>query len=240
MQEAVRQHLSEAAANNVIEWLTKPKYSEYKTELEKMIEAEKWHDLEDAFFKVIEFGTGGRRGTTGIGSNRINRITIGESTQALCMYAVSFDESASEKGIVIACDTRLSSDELSKYAASVCAGNGFKAYIFESFRSTPELSFAVRELDAAAGIVISASHNPPADNGFKAYWSDGGPLVPPHDKGVLYKAGAVEEVLSANYDEAVQSGMIQVIGTEIDEKYIAAVCAQAEGEDRDQIGRAHV
>lgn len=232
MQETLGQHLSDAAVSNVTKWLTEPKFSEYKPELEQMIADENWHDLEDAFFKVIEFGTGGRRGTTGVGSNRINRVTIGESTQALCAYAKSFDDMADSKGVVIACDTRLSSEELSKYAAGVCAANGFKTYIFESFRSTPELSFAVRELGAAVGIVISASHNPPADNGFKAYWNDGGQLVAPHDKGVLEMAAAINKIESLDFDKAVDEGLIQVIGKEMDQEYIAAVLAQAEGTER--------
>ncbi len=233
MQELLRQHLSETAVINVNEWLNEPKFSEYKAELEKMIADERWHDIEDAFFKVVEFGTGGRRGTTGVGSNRINRVTIGESTQALCVYAKSFDSAAADKGVVIACDTRLSSEELSKYSASVCAANGFKTYIFESFRSTPELSFAVRELGAAIGIVISASHNPPSDNGFKAYWSDGGQLVSPHDKGVLDTAAAISKIENLDFEGAVSEGKIEIIGKEMDDKYIAAVCAEAEGTERD-------
>ncbi len=228
----LQEHLSEDAVANINEWLTKSKYAEYKDELEQMIQDEQWQALEDAFFKVIEFGTGGRRGTTGVGSNRINRVTIGESAQALCEYARAHDATAPQKGIVIACDTRLSSEELSTYAASVCAGNGFTTYIFDSFRSTPELSFAVRELGAACGIVISASHNPPADNGFKAYWSDGGQLVPPHDKGVLDAAQAVEAIQSVQFDQAVVNGQIHVIGKELDAKYIAAVLEQAEGTAR--------
>lgn len=233
MLEKVRQNMSTAAAENIESWLTQPKYAEYKAELEQMIADERWSELEDAFFKVIEFGTGGRRGTTGLGSNRINRVTIGESTQALCLYAQQFDADAPKKGVVVACDTRLSSDELSKYAASVCAANGFKTYIFDSFRSTPELSFAVRELGAAVGIVISASHNPPADNGFKAYWSDGGQLVAPHDAGVLAAAAAVETINTVEFADAVSDGRIVMIGTDMDEKYVAAVCAQAEGSERE-------
>jgi phosphoglucomutase/phosphomannomutase len=231
--ETVREHVSESAAKNIEEWLTEAKFAEYKDELISMIEAQEWQTLEDAFFKVIEFGTAGRRGTTGIGSNRINKVTIGESAQALCEYAKSFDTNASEKGIVIACDTRLSSPELSMYAAQVCAANGFKTYLFESFRATPELSFAVRHLGAAAGIVISASHNPPADNGFKVCWSDGGQLVAPHDKGVLQMAEALTEINSMDYDQAVSESKIIIIGKDVDEAYIAAVTAEAEGTDRD-------
>ena len=227
-------HLSEAAAKNVETWLTQPKYSEYRQELQEMLDAKQWKDLEDSFFKVIEFGTGGRRGTTGVGSNRINRVTIGESTQALCLYAQRADSQAPKKGIVIACDTRLSSPELSRYAAQVAAANGFTTYIFNSFRATPELSFAVRELGCAVGIVISASHNPPADNGFKAYWSDGGQLVSPHDKGVLEVAAGVETIHSLDsFEEGVTSGKITIVSSEIDDKYQNAVVAQAEGISRD-------
>ena len=225
--------LSSAALENVKKWLGEPKYAEYRDELIEMIEAGRWKDLEDAFFKVIEFGTAGRRGTTGIGSNRINRVTVGESAQALCEYALQADEKAAGKGIVIACDTRLSSPELSTYVAGVCAANGFKTYIFESFRSTPELSFTVRHLGAAAGIVISASHNPPADNGFKAFWSDGGQLVAPHDKGVLAAAGGSAEIKYTDYQTAVSEGKIEIISKDVDEAYIAAVVAEAESDFRD-------
>lgn len=231
--EQLQKHLSSEAVKNVTAWLNEPKYQEYRDELVEMIEGEKWQDLEDAFFKVIEFGTAGRRGTTGIGSNRINKITIGESAQALCLYAKSFDEAAAKKGIVIACDTRLSSPELSQFAAQVCAANGFKTYLFENFRATPELSFAVRELKAAAGIVISASHNPPADNGFKAYWSDGGQLVAPHDKGVLAMAADITEIHVVDFSEAINEGKIEIIGEKVDTAYVQAVVNQAEGTNRD-------
>ena len=229
----LQKQVSAAAYANIQRWLSEPKYAEYRDELQEMIDEQRWQDLEDAFFKVIEFGTGGMRGTTGVGSNRINRVTVGESTQALCEYAASFDEKAPKKGIAIACDTRLSSPELSRYAAQVVAANGFKAYIFDGFRSTPELSFALRELGCAAGIVITASHNPPSDNGFKAYWSDGAQLVPPHDIGVLEMAAKVDEVRSLAFDEAVKQGSIEILGKEIDEKYIAAVVNEAEGTERD-------
>jgi len=231
--EALSRNLSSEAFKNVEAWLNEPKYEEYRDDLVEMIKAERWQDLEDAFFKVIEFGTGGRRGTTGLGSNRINRVTIGESAQALCLYARSFDEDAAKKGVVIACDTRLSSPELSRYTAQVCAANGFKTYLFDNFRSTPELSFAVRHLNAAVGIVISASHNPPLDNGFKAYWSDGGQLVAPHDRGVLDVAGDIAEIHAVDFDEAISQGMIIIVGEEIDAPYINAVVNQGEGVERE-------
>lgn len=226
-------HLSVDAIKNINDWLTQPKYAQYKDELEQLIQDEEWQQLEDAFFKVIEFGTGGRRGTTGVGSNRINRVTIGESAQAFCEYAAEHDKNAPEKGVVIACDTRLSSPELSRYVAQVCAAAGFKTYIFDGFRSTPELSFAVRYLGAAIGIVVSASHNPPMDNGFKGYWSDGGQLVAPHDKGVLAKAMAISKINDIDFDHAVKDGKISIVGKEVDDAYINAVVAQAEGKERD-------
>lgn len=230
--EQLSEHLSAAAVTNIEKWLFEAKYAEYKDELTQLIVQEKWQDLEDAFFKVIEFGTGGRRGTTGVGSNRINRVTMGESAQALCLYAKDADSTAPEKGVAIACDTRLSSDELSKYVATVCAANGFKTYIFDSFRSTPELSFAVRHLGCAVGIVVSASHNPPADNGFKAYWSDGGQLVAPHDKGVMSVADSIETIIDCDFATAVSEGKITLLGKELDDAYIDAVKGEALGSAR--------
>lgn len=233
LPENASEYLSENAIKNINDWLERPKYADYRSELESMIDKEQWQQLEDAFFKIVEFGTAGRRGTTGLGSNRINRVTIGESAQALCDYARDADATAGEKGIVIAFDTRLSSPELSTFTAQVCAANGFKTYIFDSFRSTPELSFAVRYLGAAAGIVISASHNPPADNGFKAYWSDGAQVTSPHDKGILDKAAALEEIKTTDYQRAIDEGTIVLIGEDVDKAYIAAVVAEAEGAERD-------
>lgn len=227
-----KKHLSSSSIENINIWLSQPKYKEFKPELEKMIQDGDWQQLEDAFFKIIEFGTGGRRGKTGIGSNRINKVTIGESAQALCEYAMTFDKEAPDKGIVIAYDTRLTSPELSRFAAQVVAANGFKVYLFDSFRSTPELSFAVRHLGCAAGIVISASHNPPSDNGFKAYWSDGGQLVKPHDKGVLAMATKNTDIKVVDYEEAVSSQRVIAISQEVDREYIAAASAEALGTDR--------
>lgn len=232
-ESIVKEHLSSAAMQNVLRWLNEPKYSEYYDELTHMIEEGRWLELEDAFFQVIEFGTGGRRGVVGVGSNRMNKVTMGESAQALCAYATMADPSAPAKGAVIACDTRLSSPEFSKYIAGVCAANGYKTYLFEDFRATPELSFAVRELGAAIGIVITASHNPPTDNGFKGYWSDGGQLVAPHDKGVLLKAAEIEAIEEIDFDRAIKEEKIILIGEDIDKKYIKAVLAESEGSERD-------
>lgn len=232
MQTTVTGKVSPEAEKNIYRWLTEPKFAEYKAELQAMIDAGRWKELEDAFYTQVEFGTGGIRGTTGLGSARISRVTMGEATQALCLHASSIDPDASEKGIVIACDTRLTSDEFSKLVAAVCVGNGYKAYMFDGYRSTPELSFAVRHLGAAAGIVVSASHNPPSDNGFKAYMSDGGQLVAPHDKAVIEQVEQVNVIHSADFDESVKMGRIEIIGDEVDAAYIAAVMNESVSQER--------
>lgn len=233
MRKAIHENLSEIAARNVERWLDDKKFAEYKSELEKMISDERWEDLEDSFYTTIEFGTAGIRGSTGIGSARISRVTIAEATQALCQYVVSLDENAKDEGVVIAYDTRLTSVEFSRLAATVCAGNGVKAYLFDGYRSTPELSFAVRHLGASAGIVISASHNPPIDNGFKAYLRDGAQLVAPHDKAVIELVHKTQHVAVVDFEKAVADGIISIIGKEVDDAYVAAVCGQSVGQDRD-------
>lgn len=212
--------LSPTATKNLTQWLTEPKYQEYKAELEQLIQQEKWQQLEDSFYTVVPFGTGGRRGTVGIGSNRINKVTIGESAQGLADYLKS-------GSIVIAYDTRLTSVELAHYTATVFAANNIQTYLFDSNRPTPELSFAVRHLKASAGVVISASHNPPADNGFKAYWNDGAQVVPPHDVNIMAAVAATKEIKTTDFDTAVKTGKIKIIGQEVDHAYHAAVLAES-------------
>ena len=231
--EAVKGHVSADAEANITKWLREKKYAMYANELEQMIADERWQELEDAFFKDVEFGTGGRRGMTGVGSNRLNKITVGESAQALCRYALSIDENAGEKGVVIVHDTRLTAEELTTFAAQVCAANGFKVYLFDGFRATPQLSFTVRQLGAAVGVVITASHNPPTDNGFKAYWSDGAQIVPPHDTGVLAEAAKGAEIEAVEFDAALENGDIIVLGAKIDEEYVAAAAGEAMSDARD-------
>jgi len=227
------EYLSAEAINNINEWLKNPKYAECKPDVMSMIEAKNWQLLEDSFYKKIEFGTAGCRGKTGCGSNRINKITIGEATQALCDYVILSGGNLSKIGIVVAFDTRLTSIELSQLSARVIAANGIKVYLFDSFRSTPELSFAVRHLGCAAGIVISASHNPPTDNGFKVYWSDGGQMVAPHSRNLLLAKSAVNEIKLINYEQAISKNLIIIVGKRIDEAYIKSVSEQSLGDCRD-------
>lgn len=215
--------LSPAAAANVKKWLTEKKYQEYRAEIQKLIEAQDWKTLNDNFWQVIPFGTGGRRGTVGVGSNRINKATLGESAQGFADYVEKTIPNAKERGIVIAYDTRLTSHEFSQFVASVLTANDFKVYLFDNFRPTPELSFAVRHLKAAAGVVVSASHNPASDNGFKAYWEDGGQIVPPHDQNIIGIASLVEEIKTSNFEDAVKLGKVKMIGKEVDDAYIQAV-----------------
>lgn len=224
--------LSGAAKANIEQWLTEDKFSIYKVELEALIDAEDWVTLEDNFFQVIPFGTGGRRGTTGVGSNRINKVTIGEAVQALCNYIKELYANEAELSIVIAYDSRLTSVEFSDYAASVCAANGVKAYLYDDVRSTPQLSFSVRELSTDAGIVISASHNPSTDNGIKVYWKDGGQLVPPFDSELLSRCKSVAKIYTTDADEAKANGKIVMVGQKLDDAYIGAVLAQSLTGDR--------
>lgn len=229
----IEEHLSPASATAIKHWLKDEKYTEYRAEIKQLIANRDWQELEDSFFTVIPFGTGGRRGKTGVGPNRINRVTLGESAQALCEYALAQDSEAGKKGVTIACDTRLTSQEFSNYCAQICAANGFKVYQFSTFRATPELSFAVRHLGCAIGIVISASHNPPRDNGFKAYWSDGGQLVAPHDKAVLTVASGLETIKVVSYEEARAQGTIVICDELVDDAYVKAVVDESLSTERD-------
>jgi phosphomannomutase len=218
--EEVKRNISKAAWLNLKKWLNEPKFADFHGEIEALIVQKNWRELEDAFFKVLEFGTAGRRGKVGAGSNRINEITIGESAQALAEYLQA--EKIQNPSAAIAWDVRNSSAELAQVAAEVLAANGTKVYFFDGFRSTPELSFAVRELGASAGIVISASHNPPEDNGIKIYWHDGAQISAPHDKKLMNLARGVSEIQKMDFERARKAGKIEIIGSDLDEKYLQA------------------
>ena len=200
-----------------------------------MIRNEEFDKLNDCFYTVIPFGTAGRRGPMGVGPNRINFRMVGESAQAVANYLLRIRSKEAEVqrrrskdlSAVIAYDTRHYSKEFAIRTAEVLAGNGISVYIFEDFRSVPELSFAVRELQADIGIAITASHNPPTDNGFKVYWSDGGQILPPHDQNIIEEVNQVLEIKMLALKEAQTQGLINWIGDEIDKKYILAVCREA-------------
>jgi phosphoglucomutase/phosphomannomutase len=226
--------LSPEALSHLRHWLTDPELQEFRAEIVATAQRGAWSDLEDAFYTVIPFGTGGRRGPRGAGPNRINQRTIAESARGLADW-VRADPDPARRGIVIACDTRHGSPEFSQTCARVIAAAGVPVYLFESFRSTPELSFAVRHLRAKAGVMVSASHNPPGDNGFKAYADDGGQLVPPDDAAVMacVEAASVGEIPLADFDAACASGLIRIVGAEIDRAYQNEVVGSSLGSYRD-------
>ena len=223
-------HLSKSAFENLKIWFFDERYKEFHTEIEKLIIDEKWEELEESFFKVLEFGTAGRRGKVGVGPNRINLITISESAQALADYLKLKKEH--NLSVAIGWDVRNSSKKLSRRCAEVLAANQIKVFYFDYPRSTPELSFAVRELKASAGIVISASHNPPQDNGIKVYWNDGAQVSSPNDENIMKIAQNIKDIKIGNFEELKQSGKIQILGEEIDEKYINTNTKLSVGKNR--------
>jgi len=206
------------------EWLNSDVIKkEDKKELKSIANDEK--EITERFYKDMDFGTGGLRGIRGVGTNRMNEYVIGKATQGLANYMLK-NEGAKEKGIVIAYDSRIMSPEFALQAALVMAGNGIKAYLFESLRATPELSFAVRELGALSGIVVTASHNPPEYNGYKVYWDDGAQVVAPHDKLIIEEVNKIENLLEiklADEETAKKSGLLNIIGKDLDDKFIDAV-----------------
>ena len=210
--------ISKNAFENLKKWLLNEKYQSFHKEILSLINDENWQELEDLFFKVLEFGTAGRRGKVGVGSNRINLITISESAQALADYLKELK--IENRSVVIGWDVRNSSSELSKRCAEILAANDIRVFYFDSPRSTPELSFTVRNLKASAGIVISASHNPPEDNGIKIYWSDGAQVSSPHDKNLMKIAQNVGDFTVGDFSDFVKNGNIEILGEKNDQNYI--------------------
>lgn len=207
------------------EWLNAPSISEKdKEELKAIANDEK--EITERFYKDLDFGTGGLRGIRGIGTNRINVYMIRKATQGLANYMLKSAPDAKERGIVIAYDSRIMSTEFALNTALVMAANGIKAYLFESLRPTPELSFAVRELKTLAGVVVTASHNPPEYNGYKVYWDDGAQVVAPHDKLIIDEVNKVTDLSQIKFvDEAdaKASGLLKIIGKEIDDRFIEEI-----------------
>ena len=202
------------------QWLDNPYFDEEtKAELKAIAGNEK--EIEDRFYMDLEFGTAGLRGVIGAGTNRMNVYTVRKATQGLANYILSVGAEA--KGVAIAYDSRHMSPEFADVAALCLAANGIKAYVFESLRPTPELSYAVRKLGCIAGINITASHNPPEYNGYKVYWEDGAQITPPHDSGIMDQVKQVTDYASCktmSLDEAKEAGLYQTIGADIDDPYI--------------------
>ena len=207
-------------------WLANPYFDEdTKAELLSIKTDDK--EIKERFYKDLEFGTAGLRGIIGAGTNRMNIYTVRKTTQGLANYIKK--QNGESKGVAIAFDSRRMSPEFAAEAALCLSANGIKAYLFESLRPTPELSFAVRELGCIAGINITASHNPPEYNGYKVYWEDGAQITPPHDSGIMGEVQAVtdyNDVLTMDKDDAIAKGLCTIIGKDIDDKYIARLKEQ--------------
>ncbi|MCR2023056.1 phospho-sugar mutase, partial [Blautia pseudococcoides] len=211
-------------AGKIYEFWLKDSYfdEDTKEELRNIAEDEK--EIEERFYRDLEFGTGGLRGIIGAGTNRMNIYTVRKATQGLANFILK--EKAEKKGVAIAYDSRNMSPEFAKETALCMAANGIKAYIFPSLRPTPILSFALRELGCTAGVVVTASHNPPEYNGYKVYWEDGAQITHPKDKEIIGEVSAItdySQVKTTTEDAAVKAGLYEVIGTDMDDKYMKAL-----------------
>lgn len=220
------------------EWLENSYFDE-ATKKELMSIKDDENEIKERFYTDLEFGTAGLRGIIGAGTNRMNIYTVRKATQGLANYIIKSGNE--KKGVAIAYDSRRMSPEFAQEAALCLAANGIKAYVFESLRPTPELSFAVRKLACIAGINITASHNPPEYNGYKVYWEDGAQITPPHDKGIMAEVKAVEDyttMKSMSLEDAKAAGLYEVIGAEVDDAYIAELKKQILHQDAiDEVGK---
>jgi phosphoglucomutase/phosphomannomutase len=232
-QAAAGKKITADSVNMIRRWLTEPRYSEYAAEVAAQIAAGKWKELDDAFWTVIPFGTGGRRGKMyPVGSNVINDRTIGESAQGVADY-VREQVGSGEWGVgnelacAIAYDTRHNSRHFAELCAEIMVAAGFKVYFLDGFHSTPELSFTVRYTNSACGIMVTASHNPPSDNAVKVYWAGGVQVLPPHDKAIIDRVMNVDEIRRTPFGEALAAGKVVYCQAEIDAAFIKAVHAQS-------------
>ena len=202
------------------EWLNSTIDQESKDQIKVMLDAEDQSGLIDSFYKDLEFGTGGLRGIMGIGSNRMNKYTVGKATQGLSNYLLKAF-SNQEISVAIAHDSRNNSDFFAETTASVFSANGIKVYFFKELRPTPELSFAIRTLGCQSGVVLTASHNPKEYNGYKAYWDDGAQVTPPHDVNIIYEVNKISNIDDVKFDK--DPSLIVDIGEDIDERYLELV-----------------
>lgn len=198
-------------------WTQQPFDEKTRNEVANLIESDR-KELIDAFYRELEFGTGGLRGVMGVGTNRMNIYTVGMATQGLCNYINKQFQNKLDISVVIAYDSRNNSKLFADTVSNIFSANNIKVYLFESLRPTPELSFTIRELKCQCGIVITASHNPKEYNGYKVYWEDGGQIVPPHDKSIISEVQNIKDI--SEVKTIGNSRLIKVIGNEIDEKYL--------------------
>ena len=226
--------ITDHSARTMRAWLTEPRYGEFAGELAARIDAKQWQELDDVFWTVIPFGTGGRRGTMyPVGSNAINDRTIGESAQGLADYVRGILPSGDVPTCSIAYDTRHRSEHFARLCAEILLAAGFRIFFLRGFRSTPELSFTVRETNSTCGIMVTASHNPPSDNAVKVYWSGGVQVLPPHDKGIIDRVMNVDTVRRESFDAAVADGRVRFVEEQMDRAFVAAVLEQSAPGPRD-------
>ena len=214
-----RKDLVKESRREAKKWLDYNLEDKEKEEIYKLLKPENENNLIESFHKKLEFGTGGMRGIIGIGCNRINTYTISLATQGLCNYLINLDNT--KKTAVIAYDSRRFSKEFGIQAAKIFSANNIKSYIFSNLRPTPELSFAVRELNCSCGLVITASHNPKEYNGYKVYWNDGGQITAPHDKNIISEVEKISDFNQINFN--YNSKLIKEIDDEIDKKYVKKI-----------------
>jgi phosphoglucomutase/phosphomannomutase len=218
--------LSQGAVENLTKWLTESRYEAYRTEIIRHVNEGLWQALDDAFWTIIPFGTGGRRGRMyPIGSNAINDRTIGESAQGLADYVAEHVRAQSVSqplSCAIAYDTRHRSREFAELCAGIMVKAGFKVYFLDDYRATPQLSFAVRFKKCNCGIMVTASHNPPSDNAVKVYWESGAQVLPPHDKSIIERVMNTQTIAITPFADALADGRVEICTDEIDQAYIDA------------------
>ncbi|TXK49675.1 phospho-sugar mutase [Pontibacter qinzhouensis] len=220
METAIRQ--------KVDAWLTGNYDEATKNEIQTLVDNNQEEALADAFYKDLEFGTGGLRGIMGVGSNRMNRYTLGMATQGLCNY-LKQNFPGEQVKVAIAHDSRNNSNTFARIVADIFSANGIKVYLFEALRPTPELSFAIRHLGCQSGVVITASHNPKEYNGYKAYWNDGGQVTAPHDKNIIAEVNKITSIDDVKFEANPEN--IELIGAAVDEAYLQAVLGLSISQD---------
>ena len=240
-QQAALQRLTDAQANgkltqsavvHLTKWLTESPYATYRDTLLQRITDEQFESLDADFWEVVNFGTGGRRGRmSDVGSATINERTIAESAHGLASYWKQHSGQTTGRAVV-SYDTRLRSVEFAELTASTLVAHGFHVFCFDSHRSTPALSFAVRHLQCDVGVMISASHNPPSDNGFKAYWNNGGQVLAPHDQGIIECVYAASDIPTADFESAKSQGQITMVQDDVDHTYRDAILKLSLSESR--------
>jgi len=214
--------LNRTAHDEITRWMTEKEFEEFAPILTEKIQRGDWAMLMDAFYRIVMFGTGEIRGVMDVGTNRINNYTIRWASQAYAQYLIKYQPDSAARGVAIAYDSRHHSDEFMKETARVLAANNIPVHIFKYYRATPELSFAVRHLKLAGGIVITASHNPPEFNGYKVYDSNGVQVLPEAGKLIEMEFNGIKEIKKISFDEAIASGAIHYINDEVDAAFIAA------------------